>query len=55
MATWKCQECGNVLENRCKPGKCKVCGAVKDKLIKEEQVKGQSRKKAVSAPAGPKP
>ena len=41
MAIWKCQECGNISENRCKPGKCKVCGAVKDKLVKEEQEKGR--------------
>ncbi|AEG14908.1 radical SAM domain protein [Desulfofundulus kuznetsovii DSM 6115] len=37
MAVWKCQECGNVVEARCKPGKCKSCGAPKDKLVKEAQ------------------
>ena len=55
MAIWKCQECGNILENRCKPGKCKVCGATKDKLFKEEQEKGQKRKGTVTAQANPKP
>ena len=35
MAVWKCDECGAVIEGRCKPGKCKTCGAAKDKLIKE--------------------
>ncbi|MEW6275782.1 MAG: RCKP-type rubredoxin-like domain-containing protein [Bacillota bacterium] len=35
MAVWKCAECGNVVEARCKPGKCKSCGAPKDKLVKE--------------------
>jgi rubrerythrin len=35
MAVWKCQECGTVMELRCKPGKCQNCGAVKDKLVKE--------------------
>jgi hypothetical protein len=54
MAIWKCQECGNILENRCKPGKCKACGAVKDKLIKEEQEKGQKRKDAITTQANPK-
>lgn len=39
MAVFKCAECGNVVESRCKPGKCKICGAVKDRLIKEEQPK----------------
>jgi ABC-type ATPase with predicted acetyltransferase domain len=36
MAVFKCSECGAVVEARCKPGKCKNCGAVKDKLVKEE-------------------
>lgn len=36
MAVWKCAECGAVVEGRCKPGKCKNCGAAKDKLVKEE-------------------
>lgn len=31
MAVWKCGECGNTVEARCKPGKCKVCGAPKEK------------------------
>lgn len=35
MAVWKCEECGAVVEARCKPGKCKNCGAAKDKLAKE--------------------
>jgi ABC-type ATPase with predicted acetyltransferase domain len=38
MAVWKCGECGNILEARCKPGKCKTCGASKDKLAKEAGV-----------------
>lgn len=42
MAVWKCDECGVVLEARCKPGKCKNCGAAKDHLIKEE-VEGESK------------
>ncbi|MCG8402116.1 MAG: radical SAM protein, partial [Firmicutes bacterium] len=29
MAVWKCQSCGTELEGRCKPGKCKSCGAPK--------------------------
>jgi len=36
VAVWKCAECGNVVEARCKPGKCKACGAPKAKLAKEE-------------------
>lgn len=39
MAVYVCAECGNTVESRCKPGKCKACGAVKDKLIKQEQPK----------------
>ncbi|OAT81408.1 RCKP-type rubredoxin-like domain-containing protein [Desulfotomaculum copahuensis] len=39
MAVYKCAECGNVVESRCKPGKCKACGAPKDKLVKEETKK----------------
>lgn len=34
LATWKCAACGAEMEARCKPGKCKNCGAVKDKLAK---------------------
>jgi len=44
MAIWKCQECGNVVEARCKPGKCKSCGAVKDRLLKEEVAGGKTAK-----------
>jgi len=36
MAVWICAECGTKLEGRCKPGKCKSCGAKKDLLIKQE-------------------
>jgi ABC-type ATPase with predicted acetyltransferase domain len=36
LAVWKCAECGNVVEARCKPGKCQACGAAKDRLIKDE-------------------
>jgi hypothetical protein len=36
MAVWKCGECGAAVEARCKPGKCKSCGAIKDKLVKDE-------------------
>jgi len=39
MAVYKCQECGHVMEQRCKPGKCKSCGAVKDKLTREDKKK----------------
>ncbi|SFR05458.1 RCKP-type rubredoxin-like domain-containing protein [Desulfoscipio geothermicus] len=35
MAVWKCQSCGNIVEGRCKPGKCKACGAPKDSLEKQ--------------------
>lgn len=35
MAVFKCQECGEVVEVRCKPAKCKACGAPKDRLEKE--------------------
>lgn len=37
MAVYKCEECGNVVESRCKPGKCKACGAQKDKIVKQDQ------------------
>ncbi|HOV78514.1 MAG TPA: radical SAM protein [Bacillota bacterium] len=40
MAVWKCEECGALAEARCKPGKCKKCGASKEKLVKE---KGEKR------------
>jgi ABC-type ATPase with predicted acetyltransferase domain len=36
MAVWKCGECGSVVESRCKPGKCKTCGAPKEKLGRED-------------------
>jgi ABC-type ATPase with predicted acetyltransferase domain len=39
MAVWKCGECGAAVEARCKPGKCKSCGAIKDKLVKDESAK----------------
>lgn len=39
MAVFKCAECGAVLEARCKPAKCKNCGADKAKLVKEEAPK----------------
>jgi hypothetical protein len=42
MAVWKCNECGAVIEGRCKPGKCKTCGAPKDMLIKET-VEGEKK------------
>ena len=44
MAVWKCEECGALVEARCKPGKCKNCGAVKEKLMKEA-VEGEKKKK----------
>lgn len=54
MAIWKCQECGNVVEVRCKPGKCKSCGAVKDRLLKEEVAGGKTakakKKSTISSP-----
>lgn len=34
MAVWKCTECGNEQENRCKPRKC-ACGA-KDSFVKKD-------------------
>ncbi|HBV99532.1 MAG: radical SAM protein [Peptococcaceae bacterium BICA1-7] len=39
MAVYICAQCGSTVESRCRPGKCKNCGAVKDKLIKQEQPK----------------
>lgn len=45
MAVWKCEECGNVVELRCKPGKCSSCGAEKGRLIKEEAEKKPKAKK----------
>lgn len=36
VAVWKCAQCGNVVEARCKPGKCQSCGAAKDQLVKQE-------------------
>jgi len=27
MATFKCKECGEIREGRCKPRKCQACGA----------------------------
>jgi len=36
MAVWKCSECGNIMENRCKPQKCKTCGAEKGKIAKDQ-------------------
>lgn len=35
MAVFKCAQCGEVVEQRCKPGKCPKCGAVKEELIKQ--------------------
>ena len=29
MALWKCAVCGAEVEARCKPGKCKNCGAAR--------------------------
>ncbi|MFQ6092019.1 MAG: RCKP-type rubredoxin-like domain-containing protein [bacterium] len=37
MATWKCAECGWTYEGRCKPGKCKKCGAPREELQKQEK------------------
>ncbi|MCL5935032.1 MAG: radical SAM protein [Firmicutes bacterium] len=39
MAVYKCGQCGSVVESRCKPGKCNSCGALKDKLVKQDQPK----------------
>ncbi|MDI6710499.1 MAG: radical SAM protein [Bacillota bacterium] len=35
MAVWKCAHCGETYEGRCKPGKCKKCGAGKEELVKQ--------------------
>ena len=35
MATWKCTQCGTLAEGRCKPGKCKSCGAPREALEKQ--------------------
>ncbi len=45
MAVYKCNQCGEIIESRCKPGKCSACGAAKDDLIKQEAVKRESCKK----------
>ncbi|MGQ9711121.1 MAG: RCKP-type rubredoxin-like domain-containing protein [Desulfotomaculales bacterium] len=39
MAIWKCAVCGSEVEARCKPGKCKVCGAAKENLVKQDAQK----------------
>ncbi|MGQ9558051.1 MAG: RCKP-type rubredoxin-like domain-containing protein [Desulfurispora sp.] len=39
MAVFKCSQCGEIMESRCKPGKCKSCGAPKEDLQKQEQPK----------------
>ncbi|ABZ84599.1 hypothetical protein HM1_2042 [Heliomicrobium modesticaldum Ice1] len=36
MAIYQCAKCGEVVDKRCKPGKCPKCGAPKDELIKQE-------------------
>ncbi|MFQ6093785.1 MAG: RCKP-type rubredoxin-like domain-containing protein [bacterium] len=36
MAVWKCAKCGWTYEGRCKPGKCKNCGAPRQELEKQE-------------------
>ncbi len=46
MAVYKCDQCGEIIESRCKPGKCSACGAAKDALIKQEPVKQKSCKKS---------
>jgi rubrerythrin len=35
MATFKCKECGETKEGRCKPRKCPACGAA-NSFEKEE-------------------
>ncbi len=39
MAVWKCGSCGAEVEGRCKPGKCKECGAPKENLEKQDSGK----------------
>ncbi|MFQ6093762.1 MAG: RCKP-type rubredoxin-like domain-containing protein [bacterium] len=39
MAVWKCVRCGWTYEGRCKPGKCKNCGAAREELEKQESKK----------------
>jgi rubrerythrin len=36
LAVWKCTECGETKEGRCRPQKCPKCGASKDKFEKSE-------------------
>ncbi len=45
VAVFKCSKCGNVVEARCKPGKCPSCGAPKDELIKEAAPKAPKASK----------
>ncbi len=49
MAVYKCDQCGETIESRCKPGKCSACGAAKDNLIKQEPVKKKTCKKSRSS------
>lgn len=36
MAIWKCSQCGEEKEGRCRPKKCPKCGADKDSFKKKE-------------------
>ncbi|MEG6615249.1 hypothetical protein V6C27_02250 [Peptococcaceae bacterium 1198_IL3148] len=40
MAVWKCSQCGETKEGRCKPRKCPSCGASgTDTFVKAEESK----------------
>jgi rubrerythrin len=36
MAVWKCKNCGETKEGRCRPAKCPKCGAPKESFEKQE-------------------
>lgn len=36
MGVFKCSVCGEIVEQRCKPGKCPKCGAPKEEIEKQQ-------------------
>lgn len=44
MAIFKCAECGEEKEARCRPQKCPKCGATKDSIVKQEPAKKTTKK-----------
>ena len=45
MAVYKCKQCGETVETRCAPKKCKTCGAEKDDIIKQAAPKDTKKGK----------